>query len=62
MLKNMSKCELYYLREKNNIEKSLVTIEVVNNKVVQARVNNNRMPNLKLQHIIEKWEDSIKNN
>ena len=55
-------CELYYLREKNNIDKSLVTIEVVNNKVVQARVKNNNLPSDKLSKVIKKWEGIISKN
>lgn len=31
------KCDILFLRKRNNPEESLVTIEVVNGKIVQAR-------------------------
>lgn len=52
-------CELYYLRDKLNIDKSLVTIEVRDNLVVQARIKNNKLPSKKLMNVINKWESII---
>ena len=34
-------CEIYFMREKENINKSLVTVEVIDGKVVQAKRKNN---------------------
>ena len=47
------------MRCKSNINKSLVTIEVNNNKVVQARIKNNKLPNEDLMKIINKWEKKL---
>ena len=52
-------CELYYLRDKLNIDKSLVTIEVRDNLVVQARIKNNKLPSKKLMNVINKWDSII---
>ena len=52
-------CFIYFLRKKNNIDKSLVTIEVRDNKVVQAKIKNNNLPNKELMDIINKWEKKL---
>ena len=52
-------CQIYFMRKKNNLSKSLVTIEIVNNKVIQARIKNNRLPNKELKQIISKWEKQL---
>jgi hypothetical protein len=46
-------------RKKNNIDKSLVTIEIRNNKVVQAKTKNNCLPNKDLMDVIKKWEKTL---
>lgn len=53
-------CQIYFMREKNNINKSLVTIEVQDGKVVQARIKNNDLPDDKLMKVIKRWEKIIK--
>ena len=50
---------IYFMRKKSNIDKSFVTIEVNNNKVVQARIKNNKLPSEELMHIINKWEKKL---
>lgn len=51
--------QIYFLREKKNLKKSLVTIEVMDGEVVQARAKNNSDPSAKLTQIINKWAKTI---
>ncbi len=50
---------IFFMRNKSNLNKSLVTIEVKNNKVVQARIKNNDLPDYSLMNIIRKWEKKL---
>ena len=50
---------IYFMRKKKDINKSLVTIEVRNNKVVQARIKNNKLPDSSLMNIINSWEKKL---
>lgn len=52
-------CQIYFLREKNNSSKSFVTIEVQNNKVIQARSKFNELPNKEIMDVIRKWERNL---
>ncbi len=52
-------CFIYFLRKKDNIDKSLVTIEVRDNKVVQAKIKNNNIPSKELMDVIKKWEKTL---
>ena len=52
-------CQIYFMRKKKRLHKSLVTIEVVNNRVIQARIKNNLLPNSELTKIINKWERQL---
>ena len=52
-------CFIYFLRKKNNIDKSLVTIEIRDNKVVQAKTKNNCLPNKDLMDVIKKWKKTL---
>lgn len=49
-------CDLYFMRLLDNEEKSLVTVEVRNNKVVQSRIINNDRPNKEQLRFLENWE------
>lgn len=51
--------QIYFMREKQNLEKSLVTIEVNNKKIVQARVKYNELPSDELCEILHKWEQNL---
>lgn len=51
--------EIYFLREKNNINESLVTIEVKNRKVIQARCKYNELPSKELSDIIKQFEKNL---
>lgn len=52
-------CDIYFMRNINQPKKSLVTIEVRNNKVVQSRIKNNAAPNKKQLAFINKWERKV---
>ena len=54
-----NECQIYLLRKKSEASKSLVTIEVRKDKVVQARVKYNESPDIKLQAIIKKFENHL---
>ncbi len=54
------KKQIYFMRRKNDINKSFVTIEVINKKIRQARIKNNKLPNKEIIKILEKWEKSLK--
>ena len=47
------------MRYKNSQDKSLVTIEVNDNKIVQAKTKFNKEPSLELKNIINKWEQNL---
>lgn len=52
-------CDIYFMRDINKRKKSLVTIEVRNNRVVQSRIKNNNEPNEKQIQFLEKWEQEV---
>ncbi len=56
---SQNNCQIYFLRDKKNIKKSLVTIEVRKGKVVQMRSKYNEMPSRELTTIIKNWEKRI---
>lgn len=47
------------MRYKNDIKKSFITIEVRNNKVVQAKARFNEEPPTEIMDIIKKWEQTL---
>ena len=51
--------QIYFMRYKNSINESLVTIEVVNGKVVQARCKYNKDINTEIGNAIKIWEKSL---
>lgn len=55
----LGKCDLYFMRELNKQDKSLVTIEVKNNMVVQSRTKNNNLPTKEQQKFIDSWQQNI---
>jgi len=54
-----NECQIYFMRYKKDITKSLVTIEVKDNKVVQARTKFNKEPSEEIMKIIKKWEKDL---
>lgn len=53
--------DLYFLRLVKDKNKSLVTVEVTNNKIVQSRIKNNQLPNKKEMNFLKKWEKEVLN-
>lgn len=52
-------CDIYFMRDINKQDKSLVTVEVKNNQVVQSRIKNNMNPNEKQLQFLNKWEQKV---
>lgn len=52
-------CDIYFMRENNNIKKSLVTVEVRKNKVVQSRTKYNEKTTKTQNKFLEKWENEV---
>lgn len=55
------RCDILFLREKEHPEKSLVTIEVRNGKIVQARQRFNYPVTSEQQEVIDKWNKWFSN-
>lgn len=53
------KCDIYFMRETNTPNKSLVTIEVRERKIVQSRTKNNGLPNNSQKRFLNKWENEV---
>ena len=51
--------DIYFMRSLKNINKSLVTVEVRNNKVVQSRIKGNLNPNENELKFLQEWENKI---
>lgn len=54
-----NECQIYFMRYKNNIKKSFITIEVRNNKVVQAKTRFNEEVPEYIMNIIMNWEKTL---
>lgn len=52
-------CQIYLMREKKNLEKSFVTIEVRNAKIVQARTKYNKEVSEEVKSILKNWENRL---
>ena len=52
-------CDLYFMRELDRQNKSLVTVEVRNGVVVQSRAKNNSLPNEEQQKFLDIWQKKI---
>lgn len=53
------KSEIYFMREKKNINKSFVTVEVRKGKIVQARSKYNGYVSDEAWEVLKKWEKSL---
>ncbi len=56
-----NQCDIYFMRYIDKLDKSLVTIEVRDNKVVQQRIKNNDPTTLEQQKFIKLWEKKVLN-
>ena len=54
-----NECQIYFMRYKDNLSKSLITIEVRDGKIVQARAKYNELPGEDEMKILKKWERDI---
>lgn len=52
-------CDIILMRKKNDVENSLVTVEIRNNKVVQARQRFNEPVNESEQKALDKYDDFL---
>ena len=52
-------CDIYFMRDVKNPRKSLVTVEVKNNKVVQSRIKYNDDPNKTQLKFLKDWENKV---
>lgn len=54
-----NECQIYFMRHKDSVNKSLVTIEVRNGKIVQARTRFNNLPTAEMNDVLKNWEKEI---
>ena len=54
-------CDIYFMRKVNSLNKSLVTVEVRNNKVVQSRIKGNDYPDKSELDFLKLWERKVLN-
>lgn len=52
-------CDIYFMRDINKQKKSLITVEVRHNRVVQIRIKNNQDPNEKQIQFLKNWEQNV---
>lgn len=52
-------CDIYFMRLNESKDKSLVTIEVVDNKIVQKRTKNNEITTKNQDKFLKLWENKI---
>ena len=53
--------DIYFMREAKKPKKSLVTVEVKNNKIIQSRIKNNEDPSESQMQFLNKWENTVLN-
>ena len=56
------KCHILFMRKKDSLDNSLVTIEVKDNKIVQAKGRFNRDVTSEEQEVIDKWNEKFAKN
>lgn len=54
-----AECDIYFMRLSNTKDKSLVTVEVRNNEIVQQRTKNNNDTTKEQKKFLKKWEKNI---
>ncbi len=54
-----NECQIYFMRYKDNLSKSLITIEVRDGKIVQVRAKFNELPSEDEMKILKKWGRNI---
>lgn len=56
-----NECDIYFMRLITDTEKSLVTVEVKNNKVVQKRIKNNGKTTKNQDKFLQLWQNQVLN-
>ena len=51
--------DLYFMRRLDNPDKSLVSVEVRNNKIVQARIYDNYQPSKEQWNFLNRWQAKV---
>jgi len=51
--------QIYFLRSKKEKDKSLVTIEIKDNKINQARMKYNKPITTEINNVLKKWESNL---
>ncbi len=54
-----NKTQIYFMRKKENLKKSFITIEIKNRKLIQARLKNNEIPNKNILNILNTWASKL---
>jgi hypothetical protein len=54
------RCKIFFLRNKEDLDKSLITIELRGNRIVQAKGQSNRLPNENEKKLMKKWAENKK--
>ena len=54
-----NECQIYFMRTKSEKDKSFITIEVRNNKIVQARARFSEEPSEEIINLLRKWERTL---
>lgn len=54
-----NRCQIYFMRYKDTMDKSLVTIEVRKGKIVQASTRFNNLPTEEMCEVLKKWENHL---
>ena len=57
----LGETDIYMLREITKQDKSLVTVEIKNNRILQARTKNNGDPNEEQLNFLNSWYNKILN-
>lgn len=52
-------CDIYFMRDVNTPNKSIVTVEVKDNRIVQSRLKHNNEPAEEQVQFLKKWEQKI---
>lgn len=52
-------CDIYFMRDIKRPKKSLVTVEVKDNRVVQSRIKYNNSPNEQQLEFLQDWEQNV---
>lgn len=55
----IGECDIYFMRKKDDINKSLVTVEVKNNAIVQSRGKCNQRITSQQQKFLDKWQKEV---